>query len=62
VAPEGGAMIASWRGLAVAAAIAAVLAVIVIVDTLRAGGAVAVDQSTRPAARWKVARLACGVP
>jgi hypothetical protein len=48
VAPEGGAMIASWRGLAAAAAIAAVLAVIVIVDTLRAGGPVAVDHALLP--------------
>ncbi len=41
-------MIASWRGLAVAAAIAAVLAVIVIIDTLRAGGPVAVDHALLP--------------
>jgi hypothetical protein len=48
VAAEGGAMIASWRGLAVAAAIAAVLAVIVLVDVLRTGQAAAVDRVLVP--------------
>jgi hypothetical protein len=48
VAAEGGAMIASWRGLAAAAAIAAVLAVIVAVDVLRTGPAAAVDRALVP--------------
>src|SRR4051812_7049462 len=41
-------MIASWRGLAVAAAIAAVLAAIVAVDVLRTGRAAVVDRALVP--------------
>jgi hypothetical protein len=48
VAPEGGAMIASWRGLAVAVAIAVALAVSVVIDTLRADGAMTIDRALVP--------------
>jgi hypothetical protein len=48
VAPEGGAMIASWRGLAVAAAIAVALAGITAVELLRTNGSGAVDRALVP--------------